>query len=153
MKPGFLEKLIGRLGRIGPEEVQNYLLRLAQDKGFLETIFNSIQEGIIVTDANGRITYLNDAACAIFGLEGENAIGKPLEEQVRGLDWKALSQSDSALTRDMEIFYPINRFINFYVVPLFFSKDQWVARAKAIQRPKNPPLFGLSPEMLWREDS
>ena len=122
MKPGFLEKLIGRLGRIGPEEVQNYLLRLAQEKGFLETIFNAIQEGIIVTDSNGRVTYLNDAACEIFGLEGENAIGKPLEEQVRGLDWKALSQSDTALTRDMEIFYPTNRFINFYVVPLLIER-------------------------------
>src|SRR6266436_759615 len=39
MKAGFLEKLIGRLGKIGPEEVQNYLLRLAQEKGFLETVF------------------------------------------------------------------------------------------------------------------
>ena len=122
MKPGFLEKLIGRLGRIGPEEVQNYLLRLAQEKGFLETIFNSIQEGIIVTDARGRITYLNDAACGIFGLDDEAAIGKPLEEQVRGLDWNALSQSDSALSRDMEIFYPANRFINFYVVPLIIER-------------------------------
>jgi len=122
MKPGFLEKLIGRLGRIGPEDVQNYLLRLAQEKGFLETIFNAIQEGIIVTDSNGRITYLNDAACEIFGLEGESSIGKPLEEQVRGLDWKALSQSDAALSRDMEIFYPANRFINFYVVPLVIER-------------------------------
>jgi signal transduction histidine kinase len=122
MKPGFLEKLIGRLGRIGPEDVQNYLLRLAQEKGFLETIFNSIQEGIIVTDAKGRITYLNDAACEIFGLNGENAIGKPLDEQVRGLDWNALSQSDAALSRDMEIFYPANRFINFYVVPLIIER-------------------------------
>ena len=122
MKSGFLEKLIGRLGRIGPEEVQNYLLRLAQEKGFLETIFNSIQEGIIVTDAKGRITYLNDAACEIFGLDGENSIGKPLGEQVRGLDWNALSQSDAALSRDMEIFYPANRFINFYVVPLIIER-------------------------------
>ena len=122
MKSGFLEKLIGRLGRIGPEDVQNYLLRLAQEKGFLETIFNSIQEGIIVTDANGRITYLNEAACEIFGLDGENAIGKPLGEQVRGLDWNALSQSDAALSRDMEIFYPANRFINFYVVPLIIER-------------------------------
>ena len=122
MKPGFVEKLIGRLGRIGPEEVQNYLLRLAQEKGFLETIFNSIQEGIIVTDSSGRITYLNDAACEIFRLDGENAIGKALEEQVRGLDWKALSQSESALSRDMEIFSPTNRFINFYVVPLVIER-------------------------------
>ena len=58
MKAGFLEKLIERLGRIGPEEVQNYFLRLAQEKGFLETVFNAIQEGIIVTDSKGRITYL-----------------------------------------------------------------------------------------------
>jgi two-component system, sporulation sensor kinase E len=122
MKAGFLEKLIGRLGRIGPEDVQNYMLRLAQEKGFLETIFNAIQEGIIVTDSNGRITYLNDAACEIFGLDGESSIGKPLEEQVRGLDWKALSQSDAALSRDMEIFYPANRFINFYVVPLIIER-------------------------------
>jgi PAS domain S-box-containing protein len=122
MKPGFVEKLIARLGRIGPEEVQNYLLRLAQEKGFLETIFNSIQEGIIVTDSSGRITYLNGAACEIFGLDGENAIGKPLEEQVRGLDSKELSQSESALSRDTEIFYPTNRFINFYVVPLVIER-------------------------------
>jgi len=74
MKAGFLDKLIERLGRIGPEEVQNYFLRLAQEKGFLETVFNAIQEGIIVTDSNGRITYLNEAACALFGLEAADAI-------------------------------------------------------------------------------
>src|SRR5438552_6217231 len=96
MKAGFIDKLIGRLGRIEPQEVQNYFLRLAEEKGFLETIFNTIQEGIIVTDSNGRITYLNDAACEIFGLDGENAIGKPLEEQVRGLDWKARSEEHTS---------------------------------------------------------
>src|SRR6266542_3028974 len=80
MKAGFLEKLIERLGRIGPEEVQNYCLRLAQEKGFLETVFNAIQEGIIVTDSKGRITYLNDAAGGLFGLEAADAIGKRLYE-------------------------------------------------------------------------
>jgi two-component system, sporulation sensor kinase E len=118
MKASFVDKLIERLGRIGPEEVQNYFLRLAQEKGFLETVFNAIQEGIIVTDANGRITYLNDAACELFGLQVEESIGKRLEERVRGLDWKSLTQSGGPLSRDMEIFYPANRFINFYIVPL-----------------------------------
>jgi two-component system, sporulation sensor kinase E len=121
MKSGFLEKLIERLGRIGPEDVQNYLIRLAEEKGFFETVFNAIQEGIIVTDSNGRITYLNDAACELFGLDGENAIGKRLDERVRGLDWDALSQAKGPISRDMEIFYPQNRFINFYVVPLMIE--------------------------------
>jgi two-component system, sporulation sensor kinase E len=123
MKSGFLDKLIERLGRIGPEDVQNYLLQLAQEKGLIETVFNAIQEGIIVTDANGRITYINDAACELFGLEGENAIGKRLDERVRGLDWKALSKSEGAVSRDMEIFYPANRFLNFYIVPLKFKDE------------------------------
>jgi len=124
MKAGFLEKLIGRLGRIDPEEVQNYFLRLAQEKGFLETVFNAIQEGIIVADLKGRITYLNNAACELFGMEGADSIGKRLDERVRGLDWQALTQSDGPISRDLEIFYPANRFINFYIVPLIIERRE-----------------------------
>jgi len=126
MKAGFLEKLIERLGRIGPEEVQNYFLRLAQEKGFLETVFNAIQEGIIVTDSKGRITYLNDAACGLFGLEAAEAIGKPLDERVRGLDWESLTKSPGPVSHDLEIFYPQNRFINFYIVPLVIEHRESV---------------------------
>ena len=118
MKAGFVEKLIERLGRIGPEEVQNYFLRLAQEKGFLETVFNAIQEGIIVTDSKGRITYLNEAACGLFGLEGGEVIGKRLDDRIRGLDWESLTKSGGPVSHDIEIFYPQNRFINFYIVPL-----------------------------------
>src|SRR5438874_4462087 len=126
MKAGFIEKLIERLGRIRPEEVQNYFLRLAREKGFLETVFNAIQEGIIVTDAKGRMTYLNDAASELFGLTGSDAIGKRLDERVRGLDWESLTQSRGPVTRDMEIFYPANRFINFYIVPLMIERHDSV---------------------------
>jgi two-component system, sporulation sensor kinase E len=139
MKSGFLDKLIERLGRIGPEDVQNYLLQLAQEKGLIETVFNAIQEGIIVTDANGRITYVNDAACELFGLEGENSIGKRLDERVRGLDWKSLSQSPGAVSRDMEIFYPANRFLNFYIVPLVIERREEKAGSTA-SRPASEPV-------------
>jgi signal transduction histidine kinase len=132
MKAGFLEKLIERLGRIGPEDVQNYFLRLAQEKGFLETVFNAIQEGIIVTDAKGRITYLNDAACGLFGLEASEAIGKRLDERIGGLDWKSLTQSGGPVSHDVEIFYPQNRFINFYVVPLVIEQRESGAVATSL---------------------
>jgi two-component system, sporulation sensor kinase E len=135
MKAGFLEKLIERLGRIGPEEVQNYFLRLAQEKGFLETVFNAIHEGIIVTDSMGRVSYLNDAACKLFGLEAAGAVGKRLDERVRGLDWESLTRSGGPLSRDMEIFYPENRFINFYIVPLMIESRNSVGAIGDSARP------------------
>jgi two-component system, sporulation sensor kinase E len=148
MKAGFLEKLIERLGRIGPEEVQNYFLRLAQEKGFLETVFNAIQEGIIVTDSKGRITYLNDAACKLFGLRVNDVIGKRLEERVRGLDWASLVQSGGPLSRDMEVFYPENRFINFYIVPLMIEHRASAGGIADASRPRlsiAPRTDGSSP--------
>src|SRR5437660_5736778 len=105
MKAGFLEKLIERLGRIGPEDVQNYFLRLAQEKGFLETVFNAIQEGIIVTDSKARINYLNDAACGVFGLKAGEAIGKRLDERIRGLVLESLTRSFGPVSQDMKILY------------------------------------------------
>jgi two-component system, sporulation sensor kinase E len=141
MKAGFLEKLIERLGRIGPEEVQNYFLRLAQEKGFLETVFNAIHEGIIVTDSKGRVTYLNDAACKLFGLEPGSAIGKRLDERVRGLDWRSLTNSGGAVSRDMEIFYPENRFINFYIVPLVIESRGSAGGIDDSSRPGSSAAF------------
>src|SRR5437016_2572909 len=144
MKAGFVEKLIGRLGKIGPEEVQSYFLQLAQEKGFLETVFNSIQEGIIVTDSKGRITYLNNAACQLFGLEADDSLGKRLDERVRGLDWNALSR-ESAVSRDMEIFYPANRFINFYSVPLVIERH---ATDDKIESEPDGPKINISGEQV-----
>ncbi len=118
MKTGFIDKLISRLGRVGPEDAKRHLLRVVREKGFLETIFNAIQEGIVVTDPRGRIVYLNDSASAFFGLTEEASLGRPLNEQVRGLDWPALTGSEDLVSRDMEVFYPAHRFLNFYVVPL-----------------------------------
>lgn len=122
MNSGFLDKLIERIARVRPEEVQSYLLRLADEKGFLETIFNAIHEGVIVTDLEGRINYLNRAACELFGLEREECVGQPLSEKLRGLEWDRLVETGKVVSRDMEVFYPQHRVLNFYVVPVHFEK-------------------------------
>jgi two-component system, sporulation sensor kinase E len=122
MKRGFLEKLIERIRLVQPGDVQNYLVEIAREKGFLETIFNTILEGVIVTDPAGRIIYLNRAASGFFGIAVEDSLGKPLGEVVRGLDIAETSGSNEVISRDLEVFYPQNRFLNFYIVPLI-SED------------------------------
>jgi PAS domain S-box-containing protein len=118
LNSGFLDKLIERIGRVRPEQLQSYLLRLADEKGFLETIFNAIHEGVIVTDLHGQINYLNRAACELFGLEREKCVGEPLSARLRGLEWNKLVEAEKVVSRDMEVFYPQHRYLNFYVVPL-----------------------------------
>lgn len=124
MNSGFLDKLIERISRVQPQEVESYLLRLADEKGFLETIFNAIHEGVIVTDLKGRVSYLNRAACEFFNLAREEAMGKPLRECIKGLEWDALFATGTVISRDMEVFYPQHRYLNFYIEPLQLEEPQ-----------------------------
>src|ERR1700738_3772928 len=123
MRSVFIDKLIERIRRVQPEEVQNYLVRLAREKGVLERIFDALQEGVIVTDIQGKIQFINAAAAQLFGVEPEAAFGRPLEEKLRGLDWLSLRSNETSVSRDIEVFYPQHRFLNFYVAPLHLHKD------------------------------
>lgn len=122
MNSGFLDKLIERIGRVRPQDVESYLLRLADEKGFLETIFNAIHEGVIVTDLQGRVNYLNRAACELFGLQREECMNRPIHDSLRGIEWEKLMEAGKVVSRDMEVFYPQHRYLNFYVEPLDLEK-------------------------------
>jgi two-component system, sporulation sensor kinase E len=123
VKRAFLDKILARLRRIQPEEVEAFFVELARDKRFLETIFNAIREGVIVTDTAGTVIYLNDAAGLLFGLDPSAAVGRPLADHISGLRWKELAQGRDIVTRDIEVFHPAHRVLNFYVVPLLAEDD------------------------------
>jgi two-component system, sporulation sensor kinase E len=123
MKSEFLDKLISRIDRIDPGSLQNYFLRLVQEKGLLETIFQAIQEGIIVLDGKGAISYANDRAQKLIGFRLEQAQGQPIGKYFREVDWDLVLDLDAdewsrLVTREIEITYPDHRFLEFYIVPM-----------------------------------
>ena len=138
MRSAFLDKIIGRLDRLQPGEVQQFLLRLAADKRQLETIFSALQEGVIITDALGIMNYANPAACSFFGLDPESFAGRPLMRHIPGLAWEELAQQERVVTRDLEVFYPENRYLNFYVLPLNLQ-DQVPGLPKGKKAPAATP--------------
>ncbi len=123
MKSGFLEKLVARLDRVEHGEVQQIVTRLIREKGFLEKVFEALQEGVILLDPHGVIEFVNQAAGRFFGLDPDKAAGEPLASQVRGLDWKTLGRPGRTVSRDLEVFYPENRFLNFYLAPIDGEED------------------------------
>ena len=117
MKSGFLEKLLARLDRIDPVEAQQLLSRLIREKGFLEQVFEALHEGVIVMDEDGLVTFINGAARKFFGLD-EEIVGHALDQRIPGLDWDALAKPGKTVSRDLEVFYPENRYLNFYLAPI-----------------------------------
>ncbi len=121
-KSSFLDKVLGRIGRLDTEGLQTVVQRLARERSFLETLFNTIEDGVLVVDEHGRVIYFNQAVTRLIGLqqsEEELHVTKILPE----LDWEMISHADMAggahVTRhEFEVHYPRPRFIRLYTAPL-----------------------------------
>lgn len=125
MASGFFDRLVARIDKLDPESLQAQMLRLAQERGFLETIFQTIQEGVVVIDNDGRLLYANRAAEKLAGFDYVRMKGRSILRFLREWDWEHLldlpaSESGWArmVTREIEISYPEHRFISVYAVPL-----------------------------------
>jgi len=118
MKPKFHQKLLGKLNWLDAESVQNYFSQLARERGFLEAVFNSLQEGVIVTNNEGRISYLNEAATELLGVPRDTALGLPLGRYLPGLKWDIGGGPPPVFSREMEVFYPRQRYLHLYAVPI-----------------------------------
>ena len=115
--------MIERLDRLDPSSVQAQFLRLASERGRLETIFHALREGILVLDAKGRVAYANRAAGRLLGLNESAAVGQPMSRWIEEIDWQGLSRMDEPewgrmASREIEIFYPEHRFLEMYLAPL-----------------------------------
>lgn len=133
MASGFFDRLVARIDKLNPESLQAQMVRLAQERGFLETIFQTIQEGVVVIDNEGRLLYANHAAEKLAGFDFTRTKGRSIVRILRDWDWEHLlevpaSESGWArmVTREIEVTYPEHRFISVYAVPL--NEDGWVEK-------------------------
>ena len=122
-KSSFLDKVLGRIHRLDAEGMQTVVQRLARERAFLETLFNVIEDGVLVVDAEGRILYCNQSASGLLGLPAANPEGQNIQRYLNQLDWSRLAAWDAAggqqaLRHEFEIEYPRRRFLRLYATPL-----------------------------------
>lgn len=122
-KSSFLDKLLGRIGRLDAHGLQTVVQRLARERTFLETLFNTIEDGVVVVDEQGRIVYFNQAVTLLLGLAGQAVEGQPIAQYLPGLSWEKLSAADRAggqkvIRHEIEITYPRPRFLRLYAAPI-----------------------------------
>ncbi|MDP2933501.1 MAG: PAS domain-containing protein, partial [bacterium] len=90
MKAGFLDKLVEKLNKLDPQNLQAQFLRLWQDKGLLETVFNALHDGIIVLDPDGSIAYANSAAAIMFGFTIDAARRQHISKYLKEIEWQKI---------------------------------------------------------------
>src|SRR5258705_8898417 len=94
-KSSFLDKVLGRIGRLDARGLQTVIQRLARERRFLETLFNTIEDGVLVVDEKGRILYFNEAVTRLLGLQRQESEGQPITRFLPEIDWTQLSTMDT----------------------------------------------------------
>lgn len=120
-KSSFLDKVLGRIGRLDAEGLQTVVQRLARERSFLETLFNTIEDGVLVVDERARIIYFNQAAARILNWHDEIAEGQSITRYLPELNWDDLFKSKNGqrvVRHEFEINYPSAKFFRLYIAPL-----------------------------------
>jgi len=121
-KSSFLDKVLGRIGRLDTEGLQSVVQRLARERSFLETLFNTIEDGVLVADEQGRVIYFNQAVTRLIGLQPD-AEDLQIADILPEVDWRKISRADHdggahVIRHEFEIHYPRPRFLRLYAAPL-----------------------------------
>ncbi len=122
VKSSFLDKVLGRIGRLDTEGLQTVVQRLARERSFLETLFNTIEDGVLVADERGRIIYFNQAVTRLIGLQPD-VEGRHITDLLPEVDWGKFSKADATggthvARHEFEVHYPRPRFLRLYAAPL-----------------------------------
>ena len=119
-----LDKLLGRIDRLDAAGLQSLVQRLARERAMLDTVFNTLQEGVLVITADGEIDYANDAAARMIGFKGQAGVPTTLWRLVPGLrsslEGEGLHGKNDGrpiVTREFELTYPVHRVVRLYMVP------------------------------------
>jgi PAS domain S-box-containing protein len=121
-KSSFLDKVLGRISSLDAEGLQTVVQRLARERTFLETLFNTIEDGVLVADEHGRVIYFNQAVTRLLGPQ-VGAREQHISDVLPELDWQSISQLDAAggqrvVRHEFEVHYPRPRFLRLYAAPL-----------------------------------
>ncbi len=122
-QPGFLDKLVSRLERLDTASLQTQFLNLARERGLLETLLQSIQEGVLVVSEDGLLQYANRAAELLLGFDAERQRGRPMLRFLPDISWDRLARRDEdewarLFSCEVEVSYPTRRVLSLYAVPL-----------------------------------
>tara|TARA_B100000519_G_scaffold203038_1_gene223745 strand:- start:2903 stop:4084 length:1182 start_codon:yes stop_codon:yes gene_type:complete len=121
-KVSSLDRVLGQVDSLDTTNLTNLVNKLARERAFLETIFNTAREGILVISDLGVIEYANIASHQMIGLKnsdiGEVSLWRLIPDLRGSLGLEEGARIESSVSsRELELTYPENRYVRLYILP------------------------------------
>ena len=123
-KGNFEGKFLSKLSKIDKQEIEGFLAHLVREKNFLEIIFNSMLDGIVVLRPNLQVMYTNNAALELLEINPRRRIvGERISElcdntQLQELVARFAIRREQVVNREVESPGPPPRALAVSIIPL-----------------------------------
>jgi two-component system, sporulation sensor kinase E len=122
-----LDRILGRLDGLDQANLAILVQRLARERDLLETVFDTVREGVLVTDAHGVVQYANRPGATLIGMKsadlGKAVLWKWAPDLARTLPL-GLSGAVGYSAREIEVAYPEKRVLRVQISPLESPEDE-----------------------------
>jgi len=98
----FASKFLSRIGRIDRDQIEQFLQQLLKEKNLSRLIFDSLPDGLVLTDGSHRVVFINEGARALLGLGSADVAGERLRRLVRAKNLQAVCEEYEELGEAIE---------------------------------------------------
>jgi signal transduction histidine kinase len=111
-----LDRVLGRIDDLDAQNLAILARRLERERDLMETVLDTLREGVIVLSHDGAIEYANASAVRLLGVSQEDINGAELRrlspDIAQALE---LPETVGALTRELEVRYPEPRLLTLHL--------------------------------------
>ena len=115
-RQGRFDRLLGRADELDPKNLAILARRLDRERHLMETVLDTLREGVLVLESDGRVAYANAAAAQLAGFSSEAlAAGESVRFPPDLAAVLEIAPGSSAQTREVEVTYPEPRILRVHL--------------------------------------
>lgn len=123
LSSGFPGKIRDRVDRLDGDILRDLVVKFSDDREFFQRILDSMMEGVVVIDAEDRISYVNRTATVLLGRSSRYLLGKPVAEALDCSEFcslveRAIHGGERIRNREVRHTGTADRILNTHVFPL-----------------------------------
>jgi signal transduction histidine kinase len=120
----FFDKVIKNIDKLDSYSIREQFSRMVKEMRFFETVFQTLDEGVLVISSDGRLLYANHAAEKFTSISLSKSRDKLISKIMPDWDWPTLLGENEYASgwlrkaeREIEIAYPEPRILSVSILP------------------------------------